>query len=817
MQRLVFTNSNGVSIDLTKEPYGITKWTGFANANLNIQSQQVPFHDGSIFLDALIDNRNLSVTLAMHDDNDLEKRYKLRRKLISILNPKLGEGVLVYTNDFISKQIKCVPKIPLFDTHNSNTKGSPKASLAWTACDPYWEDLEETNVYFGITTQPIIENKGDVPCQMNIDFFTTGVQNPKLTKLNNNDFIEYAGQLNNSLNINTNFGKKSVTDKEIYFNPSNLGFNLRSIVYSKNLGLFVAVGSNSKIITSSDAVNWKLQFGTAYDLYSVTYSETLGLFVVVGGFGEMVSVIFTSPDGITWTERYSNSENAQQFDSVTYSETLGLFVAVGGLNTGIVFTSPDGITWTERTSEIRYPLMSVTYSETLGLFVAVGAYKIILTSPDGITWTERTQISTYWNLYSVTYSESLGLFVAVGQNGNSIGIYTSPDGITWTQRTSGITNILGTLYSVTYSETLGLFVAVGENTTILTSPDGIHWTERTGETPQDEYLRSIAYSEDLGLFVIVGFNGIILTTTNMVVLDVVMKSQLSGTQTSIIYSEDLGLFVIVGYTGIIFTSPDGITWTQRTSGIVDTLNLFSVTYSEKLGLFVAVGERRKIITSSNGIHWIIRNSGTQHGEILRSVTYSETLGLFVAVGGNSSSVPFIITSPDGIHWTERTSGISNSILRAVIYSETLGLFVAVGERGKIITSSNGIHWIIRNSGTSRNLLNISYSKSLNLFVVCAGSDILLSSDGITWTIQNKEVDFSTDVIYSEKLKFFIIISGASNVYISKFRNSENQIQNISEDSNMNLNLDIGKNKFRLNKTSGSFNCCISYRQRYIGV
>ena len=148
MQKLVWINSKGTEINLTSGDYGITEWEGFSACDLEVQTQNVPFQDGSVFLDALLNNRELSVTLAINDGKDLEKRYRLRRELISALNPKLGEGYLIYTNDFISKRIKCLAQMPVFPTHNSDKAGTPKASLSWTACDPYWEDLEETSVEF---------------------------------------------------------------------------------------------------------------------------------------------------------------------------------------------------------------------------------------------------------------------------------------------------------------------------------------------------------------------------------------------------------------------------------------------------------------------------------------------------------------------------------------------------------------------------------------------------------------------------------------------------------------------------------------------
>jgi hypothetical protein len=54
-----------------------------------------------------------------------------------------------------------------------------------------------------------------------------------------------------------------------------------------------------------------------------------------------------------------------------------------------------------------------------------------------------------------------------------------------------------------------------------------------------------------------------------------------------------GLFVAVGEWGTILTSPDGVTWTARTSGTSNLL--YDVTYGN--GTFVAVGEWGTILTS----------------------------------------------------------------------------------------------------------------------------------------------------------------------------------------------------------------------------
>jgi hypothetical protein len=234
---------------------------------------------------------------------------------------------------------------------------------------------------------------------------------------------------------------------------------LESVIWSGTQFVAVGlVGFNGIIFTSPDGVTWTSQTASnASSLFGVTWSGTQ--FVAVGDGG----TILTSPDGVTWTKQTSGTGN--RLSGITWSGTQ--FVAVG--DGGAILTSPDGVTWTARTSGISNPLYSITWSGTQ--FVAIGLGGAILTSPDGITWTQRTS-GTVNALYGVTWSGTQ--FVTVGDGGT---ILTSPDGMTWTTRTSGISN---PLYSIAWSGTN--FVAVGNGGGILTSPEGVTWTTQTSGT-----------------------------------------------------------------------------------------------------------------------------------------------------------------------------------------------------------------------------------------------------------------------------------------------------------------------------------------------
>lgn len=207
MQKLIFRNSLNEEIDLTSGYFGITNWKGFDNVDKKLQTQTVPFTDGSVYIDSLLNNRELSVTLAIADGNNLYLRYELRRKLIEILNPKLGEGYLIYKNNYLERQIKVTPNLPLFTNKNSNDKGTLKASLVWTACYPYWEDLDEKTFIIKAQEPLIIKNEGDYKVEPVVNFIGQGTS----VNLRNNDNCSKieVENITGNISVDLSFGKKN--------------------------------------------------------------------------------------------------------------------------------------------------------------------------------------------------------------------------------------------------------------------------------------------------------------------------------------------------------------------------------------------------------------------------------------------------------------------------------------------------------------------------------------------------------------------------------------------------------------------------------
>jgi len=182
------------------------------------------------------------------------------------------------------------------------------------------------------------------------------------------------------------------------------------------------------------------------------------------------------------------------------------------------------------------------------------------------------------------------------------------DGTTWETQTSATDN---NWFSVTWGGLTGQekFVAVsssGSGNRVMTSPNGTTWTTQTS-IPDITWF-SVTWGGPTGQekFVAVGAISIF-----------------SGTPP------------VAGFLGQVMTSPDGITWTSRTS--IPANDWRSVTWGN--GLFVAVsasGTGNRVMTSPDGITWTTQTSAADNN--WASVTWGGPTGQekFVAVSGSGT-------------------------------------------------------------------------------------------------------------------------------------------------------------------------------------
>jgi hypothetical protein len=277
------------------------------------------------------------------------------------------------------------------------------------------------------------------------------------------------------------------------FTPgTGTGFPVTTIPINYS-GVLVSVGLDNNDITSTDGLTWTLDSIANHEWTSVIYSAELDLFVAVG-----TNAAMSSTDGLTWTNRTITSS---AWNDVVWSPELGIFLAVSTSTTASVVTSTNGTSWTIHTSALPSAtnLRAVAWSPALGLFAtARDDNDVVFTSTNGISWTAHTTTAfpSGSQMFGVIWVDDLSMFVAVGTGG---AVHTSTDGVLWSTQIAPD----GGWKAIAWSPTLELLVVVSTDGTVMTSPNATSWTLRTCPVQQwtdviwsDSVERFIACSEN---------------------------------------------------------------------------------------------------------------------------------------------------------------------------------------------------------------------------------------------------------------------------------------------------------------------------------
>jgi hypothetical protein len=149
----------------------------------------------------------------------------------------------------------------------------------------------------------------------------------------------------------------------------------------------------------------------------------------------------------------------------------------------------------------------------------------------------------------------------------------------------------------------------------------------------------------------------------------------------------------------------------------------------------------------------------------------------------------------------------------------LNLFVAVGSWEVVYTSNDGISWTeSARLGGNLNLLGVTYSDELNLFVAVGNGLLFKSVDGIEWTQVDSDIpNILQDIIYVPSHSAFVAVGDHQVISKSQFENINNEIQRLSDDSDIDFNLQQGVNQLRLSYSDGKTVARVSFRNKYLGV
>ena len=494
-------------------------------------------------------------------------------------------------------------------------------------------------------------------------------------------------------------------------------------------------------------------------LQAVTYGN--GIFVAVGPGG----TIYTSSNGTVWDDRSAGAPNTRNWNSITYGN--GKFVAVSGNGPGQVMWSTDGISWTAVESPEAISYRSVTYAA--GLYVAVAQVgqadqKGCMVSTDAINWTATDAIydsPTQWE--SVTYGK--GKYVAVAYYGNTNTMHATTAGATLKQLTfadnkdlslfrdgddvvqenGGAAGTVATTNAV--NSTMWFKTSTGtwaNGQTVIGPPRPLttseitnvqntegSWREPT-RTQSSPYL-AFAYGEsDTG---VKGWSAVGGTTVNSAYWSRDGEDFTQGTLSDIdprAVAYGNGTMIAVGVRGakIRISINTGQIYGAITTPPSGMGNLQGVCYGDNK--FVAVGAAgtdKAFYSNADGTVWY--NSNTTHNGIWQSVTYGD--GKFVAVssGGTYSAM----YSENGETWLLPDDAPSSPGWMSVAHGN--GRFVAVSpsRSTRLMWSDDGISWTDQESLLDDyEALHVGFADGI--FVAAGGNHILVSVDGISWTLSN---------------------------------------------------------------------------------
>ena len=260
MEKITYTNSlgNTLTFDYTGE-YILTGFTGMNAAEVLPATATGYKQNGQTLNDVVLGIRVITLNILLFGN-----RYEKKRNLDRLFNPLFGEGTLVYTNDYQSKMIKCIPTITPQIKSREGCLFVVEVEL--TAHNPFFLDVAENVMkmddYTGGLTFPLagamkfaekgdlsrINNTGDYLTPIRAEFRGDAI-NPVLKNETTGEFIKVNTtlELGEKLWIDTTYGNKTV-QKEAADGTLTSAYNLIDI----NTSFFQLPLGESTLSFSSD-------------------------------------------------------------------------------------------------------------------------------------------------------------------------------------------------------------------------------------------------------------------------------------------------------------------------------------------------------------------------------------------------------------------------------------------------------------------------------------------------------------------------------------------------------------------------------------
>lgn len=227
--KLIFKSSKGDEVELYGRPYQLYFVEGLGDVDAENQSIKSPFQDGDSHVDTLLKPRYITIELRI--TSDARDLTALRRRLSSVLNPKLGLGKLSLITNNGEYEVPAVSeRVPYYPDGRTNRKQwFQKAMISLKCPNPYWrspnQESRPLKSYVGKFKLPMtfpfelgtsgsrttLYNDGDVPAPVTVEIHGP-TTNPQLFNRTTGEHIRINRTIADDeiLHVNTQSGRQRV-------------------------------------------------------------------------------------------------------------------------------------------------------------------------------------------------------------------------------------------------------------------------------------------------------------------------------------------------------------------------------------------------------------------------------------------------------------------------------------------------------------------------------------------------------------------------------------------------------------------------------
>lgn len=243
---------------------------------------------------------------------------------------------------------------------------------------------------------------------------------------------------------------------------------------------------------------------------------------------------------------------------------------------------------------------------------------------------------------------------------------------------------------------------------------GVTWGASTtllsGATSQ---VNDIAYSDSLDIFVTVHADGTIMSSTNEGSTWQTRRTATSVALNVVKFANNT--FLAAGQTGTITTSPDGVNWTNRTSGV--TTNFISAAYGTGGWLVCANSNTNASVYSSTLSSWTQTTVSAGSSSNV-SVNIFNDGTRFLA--GNFSNAGVWTSSTVNGTWTRLDTTLTFPI-NGITYDGSAYYLIGGTSGASIIKTSNFVDFTFITGGTGGNLSITKIYNKDSKYLACGSS------------------------------------------------------------------------------------------------